>query len=179
MAAEVRLPVLALPGLSPDSLGNYLASLGLLRVLSRKWPSTRIAWRDEVLQVVGGPPTLDELLDEFVRVASERAWTPYVRDWADAQKKSSELAQKPKAKATSGVPFALWQAEAAESLLDGFTAHVVAHAAGRSMNPILGKAGKIGQRDFANGWARAADLLAPPKPSKPGKNETPQKRLAR
>jgi hypothetical protein len=44
--AELRLPVLALPGLSPDSLGNYLASLGLLRVLSRKWPSTRIAWRD-------------------------------------------------------------------------------------------------------------------------------------
>ena len=34
MAAELRLPVLALPGLSPDSLGNYLASLGLLRVLS-------------------------------------------------------------------------------------------------------------------------------------------------
>jgi len=45
MPAELRLPVLALPGLSPDSLGNYLASLGLLRVLSRKWPSTRIAWR--------------------------------------------------------------------------------------------------------------------------------------
>ena len=38
MTAELRLPVLALPGLSPDSLGNYLASLGLLRVLSRKWP---------------------------------------------------------------------------------------------------------------------------------------------
>ena len=64
MAGELRLPALALPGLSPDSLGNYLASLGLLRVLSRKWPSTRIAWRDEVLQVVGGPTTLDELLDD-------------------------------------------------------------------------------------------------------------------
>jgi CRISPR-associated protein Csx17 len=179
MGAEVRLPVLALPGLSPDSLGNYLASLGLLRVLSRTWPSTRIAWRAEVLQVVGGPPTLDALLNEVVQIASERAWTPYVRRWADAQKKSSELAQKPTTKATSGVPFALWQAEAAENLLDGFTAHVVAHGAGRSMNPILGKAGKIGQRDFAKGWARAADLLAPPKPSKQSKNETPAKKEAR
>src|SRR5690606_23075808 len=56
---------------------------------------------------------------------------------------------------------------------------VVPHGAGRSMNPILGKAGKIGQRDFAKGWERAADLLAPPKPSKPGKNETPTKKAAR
>jgi CRISPR-associated protein Csx17 len=179
MAVELRLPVLAMPGLSPDSLGNYLASLGLLRVLSRRWPSARIAWRDEVLQVVGGPPTLDELLDELVQIASDRAWTPYVREWKDAQAKSSELAQMPKTKTTSGVPFALWQAQAAEHLLDGFSAHVVPHGAGRSMNPILGKAGKIGQRDFAKGWERAADLLAPPKPSKPGKNETPAKKAAR
>lgn len=179
MTTDLRLPVLALPGLSPDSLGNYLASLGLLRVLSRTWPSTRIAWRYEVLQVVGGPPTPEALLDEFARVASERAWMPYLRNWADAQKKSSELAQKPKTKAMSGVPFALWQGEAAEDLLDGFAAHVVAHGAGRSMNPILGKAGKIGQRDFAKGWARAVDLLAPPKPSKQGKNETPAKKEAR
>lgn len=174
-----RLPAIPIPGLSPDSLGNYLASLGLLRVLSRKWPTTRIAWRDEVLQVVGGPGTLDELLDALVRVASDRAWTPYVREWADAQRKSSELAQRPKTKAASGVPFALWQGQAEEDLLDGFTAHVVVHGAGRSMNPILGKAGKIGQRDFAKGWARAADLLAPPKPPKQGKNETPAKKEAR
>jgi CRISPR-associated protein Csx17 len=179
MVAELRLSVLALPGLSPDSLGNYLASLGLLRVLSRKWPSTRIAWRDEVLQVVGGPPTLDELLKELVRVATERAWTRYDRDWADAQKESSELAQKPKTKDASGVPFALWQAEAPEELLNGFTAHVVVHGAGRSMNPILGKAGKIGQRDFAKGWARAVDLLAPLRPSKQRRNETPKKKEAR
>jgi CRISPR-associated protein Csx17 len=177
--ADLRLPVLALPGLSPDSLGNYLASLGLLRVLSRKWPSTRIAWRDEVLQVVGGPPTLDSLLDEFVRVASERDWSPYDRAWVDAQKKSSERAQKPKTSATSGVPFALWQAEAAEELLDGFAAHVVPHGTGRSMNPVLGKAGKIGQRDFAKGCARAADLLMPSKPSKQGKNESQTKKDAR
>ena len=87
MASELRLPALALPGLSPDSLGNYLASLGLLRVLSRKWPSMRIAWRDEVLQVVGGPSTLDDLLDELVQVANERAWTSYERGWLPNKRK--------------------------------------------------------------------------------------------
>ena len=93
MVAELRLPVLPLPGLSPDSLGNYLASLGLVRVLSRKWSTTRIAWRDEVVQVVGGPPTFDPLLDELVRIAgtqadsdvSKREWTQYDKAWSDAQ----------------------------------------------------------------------------------------------
>lgn len=159
MAAELRLPALALPGLSPDSLGNYLASLGLLRVLSRRWPSMRIAWRDEVLRVVGGPPTLDELLDELVRIAStqvesevsKREWTQYDKAWSDAQKKGT--------KAKSGVPLALWQAEAQEAQLPFFAAHAVPHAR-VSFNPLLGSGGNAGKRDFSKGWTAAADLLA-------------------
>lgn len=159
MAAELRLPVLALPGLSPDSLGNYLASLGLLRVLSRKWPSTRIAWRDEVLQVVGGPSTLDELLDGLVRVAatqakvdtSKREWTQYDKAWSAAQKKGT--------KAKSGEPLALWQAEAQEPHLELFAAHAVPHAR-VSFNPLLGSGGNAGRRDFSAGWKQAVDALA-------------------
>lgn len=159
MAAELRLPVLALPGLSPDSLGNYLASLGLLRVLRRKWPSTRIAWRNEVLQVVGGPATLDELLDELVRVAvtqarmdtSKREWTQYDKAWSDAQKKGT--------KAKSGAPLALWQAEAQEPDLELFTAHAVPYAR-VSFNPLLGSGGNAGRRDFSAGWKQAVDALA-------------------
>jgi CRISPR-associated protein Csx17 len=159
MVAEIRLPVLPLPGLSPDSLGNYLASLGLLRVLSRKWPSTRIAWRDEVLQVVGGPPTLDELLDELVRVAgkqtetnaSKREWTQYDKAWSDAQKKGT--------KAKSGAPLALWQAEAQETHLQLFAAHAVPNTR-VSFNPLLGSGGNAGRRDFAAGWKQAVDALA-------------------
>lgn len=159
MAAELRLPVLALPGLSADSLGNYLASLGLLRVLSRKWPSTRIAWRDEVLQVVGGPPTLDALLDELVRIAktqvdsevSKREWTQYDKAWSEAQKKGT--------KAKSGAPLALWQAEAPEAQLPFFAAHVVPHAR-VSFNPLLGSGGNAGKRDFSKGWREAAASLA-------------------
>ncbi|MDQ3274729.1 MAG: type I-U CRISPR-associated protein Csx17, partial [Actinomycetota bacterium] len=150
MADELRLPVLALPGLSPDSLGSYLASLGLLRVLSRKWPSTRIAWRDEVLQVVGGPATLDELLDEFVRVASERGWTPYDKGWSEAQKQGTKL--------RSGEPLALWQAQADEQQLSLFAAHAVPHAR-VSFNPLLGSGGNAGKRDFGKGFGRAVGAL--------------------
>lgn len=159
MAVELRLPVLALPGLSPDSLGNYLASLGLLRVLSRKWSSTRIAWRDEVLQVVGGPVTLDELLDDLLRVAvtqaemdsSKREWTQYDKPWSDAQKKGT--------KAKSGAQLALWQAGAPESHLELFAAHAVPHAR-VSFNPVLGSGGNAGRRDFSAGWKQAVDALA-------------------
>lgn len=159
MAAELRLPALALPGLSPDSLGNYLASLGLLRVLSRRWTSTRIAWRDEVLQVVGGPPTLEALLDELVRIAitqadsevSRREWTQYEKDWSDAQKKGT--------KTKSGVPLALWQAEAQEEQLPLFAAHAVPHAR-VSFNPLLGSGGNAGRRDFSAGWRKAVNALA-------------------
>ena len=151
MPAELRLPVLALPGLSPDSLGSYLASLGLLRAVSRKWPSTRIAWRDEVLQVVGGPATLDELLDELVRVASERAWTPYDKAWSEDQKKGT--------KAKSGGPLAVWQANADEQHLLLFAAHAVPYAR-VSFNPLLGSGGNAGRRDFAAGWKQAVDALA-------------------
>lgn len=159
MATELRLSALALPGLSLDSLGNYLASLGLLRVLSRKWPSTRIAWRDEVLQVVGGPATLDALLDELVRVAvtqaevdtSKREWTQYDKAWSDAQKKGT--------KAKSGAPLALWQAEAQEPYLELFAAHAVPHAR-VSFNPLLGSGGNAGRRDFSAGWKQAVDALA-------------------
>jgi CRISPR-associated protein Csx17 len=160
MAIEVRLPVLALPGLSPDSLGNYLASLGLLRVLSRRWPSVRIAWWDEVLQVVGGPTTLDALLDELVRIASENEWTQYDKAWSDAQKRGT--------KTKSGVPLALWQAEAREDLLPLFAAHAVPHAR-VSFNPLLGSGGNAGRRDFAAGWRKAVDALAAaPKTAKAG-----------
>lgn len=160
MTTELRLPLLALPGLSPDSLGNYLASLGLLRVLCRKWPGIRIAWRDEVLQVVGGPPTLEELLDEILRIASERAWTEYGKGWSDAQKKGT--------KAKSGEPLALWQAQAEEDHLELFAAHAVPHAR-VSFNPLLGSGGNAGRRDFAAGWKRAVDALAAPTSAKKSK----------
>lgn len=173
MAAELRLPAVALPGLSPDSLGNYLASLGLLRVLSRKWPSTRIAWRDEVLQVVGGPKTLDELLEELVRIAatqsdsdvSKREWTQYDKAWSEDQKRGT--------KAKSGAPLALWQTKAPEAQMQFFAAHAVPHAR-VSFNPLLGSGGNAGRRDFAAGWKKAVDALAAPPKAAKGRGKKPR-----
>lgn len=180
MTAERRgLQAIPISGLSPDSLGNYLASLGLLRLLVRKWPSVRMAWRDDVLYILDGAYTLDEILDEIMSVATQGAWTTYDRGWAGAQKQSSALAASKNTRAKSGLPFAAWQAEAEEDVLELFAAHVVPNLAGRSFNPVLGRAGKIGQRDFAAGFARAVAAVAPPSPSKLGKNETPQKTAAR
>jgi len=161
MAAELRLPVLALPGLSPDSLGNYLASLGLLRVLSRRWPSTRIAWRDEVLQVVGGPTTFDELLDELVCVATKRSWTPYERGWLAEQTKGTKLGQNKTTNSQSGAPVATWRSEQTEEAVGVLDAHIVATTR-QFFNPLTGNGGSAGNRDFTDGWKRATNLLAGP-----------------
>lgn len=163
MTQSIRLPVVSTPGLIPDSLGNYLASLGLLCVMARKWPQVRIAWRGDVLQVVGGPATFDELLDELCRVAGQRAWSPYERKWTVAQKKST--------KAKSGEELAQWRATASEQELSIFDAHAVA-ASRVSFNPLLGSGGNAGKRAFSEGWQKVVEALAGVQPSKPRKNET-------
>ncbi len=170
-AHRIELPVIAIPGLRPDSLGSYLASLGLLRALSRRWPTVRIAWREDVLRIVGGPANLDELLDELMSVATNRCWTPYQREWAEAQKKGT--------KAKSGMPLAIWQAAAKEEGLELFAAHAVPHAR-VSFNPLLGSGGNAGKRAFSDGWTRAMEVLAPPAPKKPSRrNEAPTEKATR
>jgi CRISPR-associated protein Csx17 len=157
--AELRFQVLALPGLSPDSLGNYLGSLGLLRVLSRKWPSTRIAWRNEVLQVVGGPPTLDELLDELVGVANQRAWTPYERSWLAEQMKGTKLGQNKNTASQAGRPIAELRAKQPEDAVAALDSHIVATTR-QMFNPLTGNGGSAGNRDFSDGWKLAVDAVA-------------------
>jgi CRISPR-associated protein Csx17 len=169
-AERQGLRAIPISGLSPDSLGNYLASLGLLRLLSRKWPSVRVAWHDDILDVLGGPPALGDLLDELILVATNRSWTAYERGWAAAQKKST--------KAESGQALALWQASAEEAELEMLASHAVP-ASRVSFNPLLGTGGNAGKRVFSEGWKQAVEALAPPAPKKSGKNETVAKKAAR
>jgi CRISPR-associated protein Csx17 len=145
-----NLPAVPLPGLRPDSLGNYLASLGLLRLLARKWPEVRIAWKDGVLHVVGGPDSLDALLDQLFEVATKKGWTPYERGWVEKQKEST--------KRKSGTPLAEWQAHASEEHLELFAAHVVPRDRAH-FNPLLGSGGNAGKRAFSDGWRKAVDEL--------------------
>ncbi len=145
------LPVVQVPGLRLDSLGYYLASLGLLRALARsRWPNVRAAWRLGVLQIVGGPAEMDDITNALWDVAARQAWTPYYRGWADAQKQST--------KKKSGRPLALWQASAPEHDLELLSAHAVP-ASRVSFNPLLGSGGNAGKRDFSDGWRRAVQAI--------------------
>ncbi|GIW56635.1 MAG: hypothetical protein KatS3mg082_3039 [Nitrospiraceae bacterium] len=154
-ASSQVLPVIALPGLRLEVLGNYLASLGLLRVLARRWRSVRIAWRDGVLHVVGGPPNLDQLLQALGGVALQRDWTPYLRAWKAEQQKATNK--------QSGLYLAVWRGNAEERFLELFDAHDVPLAR-VVFNPLLGSGGNAGRRDFAAGWRLAVDKLqTPPK----------------
>ena len=144
------LPVVPVPGLRLDSLGNYLASLGLLRAFARsRWPSIRAAWKSGVLHVVGGPPSMDDMLDAVFDISANGIWTPYERAWKDTQKHGT--------KKKSALPLALWQASTAERDLELFNAHAVP-AARVSFNPLLGKGGSSGNRDFSDGWNRHQSL---------------------
>lgn len=145
-----KLPAIPLPGLGPDRLGNYLASLGLLRLLARKWPEVRITWKDGVLHVVGGPDSLDALLNQLVEVGTRKQWTPYERGWVEKQKEST--------KRKSGTPLAEWQAHASEEHLELFAAHVVPRDRAH-FNPLLGSGGNAGKRAFSDGWKKAVDEL--------------------
>lgn len=161
------LPVIPVPGLRPTSLGAYLAALGLLKILSHRWPDVRAAWRDGVFHLVGGPVDRDALADALMTVAGQASWTPYERGWAKAQDKSP----KTKSGAKSGATLALWQAEAQEDELEIFAAHI-APASTLYFNPLLGTGGNSGRRAFADGWKKATEALQPPKnkTSKKGAN---------
>ena len=143
------LSVVPLPGLRPEVLGNYLASLGLLRLLARKWPSVRTAWREGVLYVVG-KPDFHAIVNALVNIADKGCWTPYDRKWGKAQKDSTGK--------KSGRPLALWEAEIQETALEMFAAHAVPFAQ-VAFNPLLGTGGNAGRRDFSKGWEVAVNCL--------------------
>jgi len=79
--AAITLPAIRLPGLNLDSLGNYLAALGLLCLAERKWPTVRGCWKDESFILVGGPSTMEELEVLLDGIAVNREWSTYKKVW--------------------------------------------------------------------------------------------------
>lgn len=149
-AIRMRLAALPLPGLRPTSLGSYLATLGVLRLTHRRWPGVRLAWRDDIPHLVGGPEKLDSLLGFLVDVARDGSWTPYELSWQVEQKKAT--------KTKSGEPITLWRATADEDLLRQLDAHIIAGAR-LFFNPLLGSGGNAGKRKFSDGWSKAKEVL--------------------
>jgi len=154
MSADAQiLPVVPLNGIRSDSVGRYLAALGLMQTAARKWSGVRGAWRDGCFWVVGGPADLDDLIDHLLEIE----WSPYERSW----KKAQEAEKKRRKGAPS--PYALWLSEQDEETAELALAHLVLGSR-RYFNPLLGSGGNSGQRNFSKGWSAAvAAIKKPPK----------------
>ncbi len=136
------LEAVRLSGLRLDSLGNYLAALGLMQACSRKWGDFRGLWFDYEF-VVGGSGLTSVSLEEFLL----KEWQPthYERWW----KGSKEIAK-----------LRSWEANLAHvKLLD---AHIVAKGSSNVYNDILGTGGNVGKRDFAKVSEVCRELIRKP-----------------
>ena len=148
------LPVVSFTGLSADSLGTYLASLGLFSLAARKWPGVRASWRNGRFCLVGGPTALEDVVDFVGEVGKESDWTEYQKPW-DQDKRDD-------VKAKTSMRTARWRAtEADEELLPLFGAHLALDGRVR-MNPLLGTGGNTGNRNFAKGWKTAVQMIRKP-----------------
>ena len=152
-----RLPVVSFSGLNADSLGTYLASLGLCSLAARRWPGVRACWQNARFCLVGGPTALEQVVDFVGEVGATNEWTEYRKPW-DQHKKAD-------VKAKTAMRTARWRSlEADETLLLLFGAHLALDGRVR-MNPLLGTGGNAGQRDFAKGWkASVQTIRKPPHP---------------
>ena len=161
-SSERRYPVVPLLGLHLDTLGHYLAALGSLRLAARIWPTVRGCWRNGGFALVGGPHSVDEVVDYIAGIGAAQEWTRYGKPWDTFQKKDT--------KAKSADHSAAWRArEASEGEAVLFQSHLAAGVR-LSFNPFFGTGGNSGKRLFAAGWAKAAGLVAsPPRQWKDGK----------
>ena len=148
------LPVVPLNGLSADSLGTYLASLGLFSLAVRKWPSVRAVWRNACFCLAGGPAKLEQVVEFVSGIGEKNNWTEYDRPWDETKK--ADVAKKTSIQTTR------WRGlEAKERSLRAFGAHLALDGRVR-MNPLLGTGGNAGKRDFAKGWKTAIRVIEKP-----------------
>ena len=148
------LPVVAFNGLNADSLGAYLASLGLFSLVARQWPGVRAVWRNARFCLIGGPVTLEQVVEFVSGVGARNAWTRYDRPWDEA--KEADV------KESTSRRTARWRSlEAEERSLRAFGAHLALDGRVR-MNPLFGTGGNAGQRKFDKGWREAVACIETP-----------------
>ena len=136
------LQAIRLRGLRLNSLGNYLASLGLMEACSHKWADFRGLWFEDEF-VVGSAGLTSQALFEFL--LSEWHHTKYERWW----KGSKEIAK-----------LRSWEPNLARvKLLD---AHIVAKRDSNVYNDILGTGGNVGKRDFSKASEVCRELVRKP-----------------
>jgi CRISPR-associated protein Csx17 len=156
---STKLTVIPLPGLTLDTLGLYFTALGLLRVLSREWPSVRGCWRDGCF-VVLGPESLSVINDYIYQVGIDQTWSDYGKPWDAQQKKDTKLSQVKKL----AVNVAHWQSHLASESEAMLQQSHLATGQRLSFNPLFGTGGNAGKRLFWTGWQRArTEVVKPPR----------------
>lgn len=138
-----------LDGLHPDTLGHYLAALGLLAAVGQRWPDARGCWRGQRFLLLHESLTAQQVKEHLLD-----AWhpTPYERWWGDVQKADT------KAKSSSAV----WRLRNSRSVQEVqiLECHLV--GLGRNQfNPVFGAGGTLGQRDFADVWCECLKKARP------------------
>ena len=148
-----KVPTIPIPGLTLDTLGLYLAALGLLRVLSRKWPSVRGCWRDGTFHVITAEVTIDAI-NKYLLSLQRADWSPFhlSNDLQEAIKQTKEKFKPklfPPINGIPATPLLLHRTRISENKLLNFDTHVVAsHPPVK--NPLLSNPG--GQRDLHKKW---------------------------
>ncbi|MBI3465362.1 MAG: type I-U CRISPR-associated protein Csx17 [Planctomycetes bacterium] len=141
------LQVVKLDGINTDSLGLYLAGLGILSVVSQKWPNIRGCWHNGRFALVAAALSINDI-EAFV--AAE--WQPrhYERWWSAAQKRDT--------KARSSLNLWAERNDCAADEVRVLDAHIVPLSRNQ-FNPILGTGGNVGKRDLAKAAINARKLL--------------------
>ncbi len=156
MTTDLR--VLRFDGLHPDTLGHYFAAVGLLAAVGQHWPDVRGCWRNRRLVLLH-----ESLTEEQVKGYLLDTWQPtrYERWWGDAQKADT------KAKSSSEV----WRLRNSRSVqeVQVLECHLVGLSRNQ-FNPVFGKGGTLGQRDFADVWSECLKKVRPT--TKPAKGTT-------
>lgn len=160
-ATPQKLSAVPLPGLTLDTLGLYLAALGLLRILSRKWPSIRGCWRNGIFHIIAAEISI-ESINEYLLSLQDADWPEFEESW---KKEADQTEKNRKSKSASltdrslASPLLLYRTELPEDKLINFDTHIVVSRSSVK-NPLLKNPG--GQRDPHKNWQRVLkDITLP------------------
>lgn len=145
---RARLSAVHCEGIRVDCLGNYLAGLGLLTAISKRWPNARGCWRRGNFVLVGESINADAVTAFLLK---EWRPTPYENWWGTAQKADT------KAKSDRNI-HRLRASEPDLGRVRLLDCHVV--GSGRNQfNTIFGTGGNIGKRSLVKVYHDSLAML--------------------
>lgn len=158
-AASHGLPLLgstplSLDGLHTGSLGNYLASLGLLSVATRMGDGITIrgCWKDGRFLLYSNAPTFNR--EALCKLVQNWKPTPFERWWKETQEASKK----------DGNALPKLRASESDEHIDQLDA-VMVQADRRVFNDLFGTGGNIGKRNLTAVWKRCNELREKPEAS--------------